>query len=498
MNRRFTLFALAGVGVLLLALVVLGAVFVFSPFGRGGLSFEFHADSGQSEAGREVDSEDSHVDRDTELDGDTEVDGDTAEVPDDSLTVMLAGRDDRLTDSMMLLHIDGEDKTARILTIPRDLWYGGRKINEKYYRGGGTAMMDAVGELTGYQPDYFAVVDMDGFVEIIDHLGGIEVTLDEPLHDHTLLMPDRRSRVDYEAGTHEVSGAEALLIARSRATTDDFDRALRQTRIIEGLQERVSEVSFTDIPALYRIARTVYDYVDTDMSVARAVGYLLDYGIIDEFERSGLSTENVLENSHSAYLPDDEVAHRSGWPEDMEELVQRRDPEEVEADRRAFGGNKPARVLALSRRDREDVESAWEKVRQQYLPDDEAGDESQAGTDDEAGDETQAEVDDESQAGTDTDPETADQTQAESSAEAQSDNDSSLFDPPASAISFKRRAIEASGIYRTLPARGAWLLKPVDGEWEHIRWFSEQFFETGAPDHEQLRERIGREPGEVQ
>ena len=461
MNKRVTLFGIAAVSALFLLLVVAGAVFVFSPFGRGGLSH-----NGDPMPAVDPDADSQEPGREQAAQARQEP---ASEPPDDSLTVMLAGRDERLTDSMMLLHIDGGDEAARILTIPRDLWYGGRKINEKYYHGGGEAMMNAVGDLTGYQPEHYAVVDMEGFVEIIDHLGGIEITLEEPLHDHTLLMPDRQSRVDYEAGTHEVSGAEALLIARSRATSDDFERAQRQTRIIEGLQDRVSDISFSDIPALYGIARTIYDYVDTDMSVARAVGYLLDYGIIDDFERSGLTTDNVLENSHSAYLPDDEVAHRSGWPDDMEQLVRRRDPEEVESERRPFGGNKAARVIALARRDRDSLVDAWDEVRQQYLPEDE-------------------------------DPGTV--PEGEEAGDAAADNDqkkdtgSSLFDPPPSAISFKRRAIDATGIYRTLPARGAWLLQPVDGDWEHVRWYAGQFFENGVPDDEPLRDRLGREPGE--
>ncbi|MFP4644802.1 MAG: LCP family protein, partial [Spirochaetales bacterium] len=366
MIKRFTLFVLAGVAGLLVVMAVAGAVFLFTPFGRG------RTEPG-SDAGAERTSEQEIPESEREIPDEeiAEAEGreQSDEPPDNSLTILLAGRKGRLTDSMLLLHIDGPDEVARILTIPRDLWYGGYKINERYYHRGGEAMMKAVGDLTGYEPDHFAVVNMDGFVEIIDHLGGIEITLDEPLRDDVIRVPEGQGPLDYDAGTHTVSGEEALLIARSRATTDDFDRAQRQTRIIEGVQDRLSELAFGDIPALYRIGRTVYEYVDTDVSIARAVGYFLDYGIIDEFERSGLTVDNVLENSHSAYLPDDEVAYRSEWPEDMEELVRRRDPETVEAERQGYGGNKAARLAWLTRRDEDDLEAAWQELRASYQSD---------------------------------------------------------------------------------------------------------------------------------
>ncbi|MFW6368787.1 MAG: LCP family protein, partial [Spirochaetota bacterium] len=465
----------------------------------------------------------------------------------DALTILLAGHKNELTDSMLLVRVEEGEDHAKILSLPRDLWYDGRKLNQHYSDGGAEAMVEAVTDITGFAPDHYAVVDMKGFVRIIDHLGGITVTLDEPLSDDQIVMPDPESSLEFSAGTHEIDGTEALLIARSRATSSDFARSRRQSRIIEGLQRRISEISPSDLPALFDIVGTVTEYVDTDVSVPEAVGYFLKYGFVEDFERAGLSTDNVLVTDHSLYLPDERVPWRSD--EDPAQFIDRRERASLPQDRRPYRGDKRDRADSLAMRDAERLSQVYDgrlRELEESPPDepeevDEAmnqaeegetgaagGEEESAGADDtdapgdtdEAGTNDTDAAGDTDEAGTndtdapgDTDPAGADDTDVAGNDPAgdpdgvggdrvtssESDRGRPGSDEPPRTptelspitISLKRRMVDSSGIDRILPARGFWILLPYDDDRDHIRWYAETFFTEGPPSEDAIEDRLG-------
>ena len=118
-----------------------------------------------------------------------------------------------LTDSIMLAQVAPHDEEVTLISIPRDLWAPilingdesqNKKINEAYAigsddkkypnkkaeftgdAGGGEMAKYVVEQVTGIKPDYFAAIDFDGFVKIIDKLGGVDVkvarTFDDPYY----------------------------------------------------------------------------------------------------------------------------------------------------------------------------------------------------------------------------------------------------------------------------------------------------------------------------
>src|SRR3972149_905033 len=107
------------------------------------------------------------------------------------------------TDTMFVLTIDRQTKTAGILGIPRDLWIdipypegGGvfqERINTAYgygetegYPGGGPALVEEVIERNlGITIDHYLIIDFQGFIKIIDALGGVDVYVEEPIDDLT-------------------------------------------------------------------------------------------------------------------------------------------------------------------------------------------------------------------------------------------------------------------------------------------------------------------------
>ena len=175
------------------------------------------------------------------------------------------------TDTMILLTFDPLNKTAGIVSIPRDLWvsipgFEYAKINTAYYLGevynlpGGGAALAArtVEEFLGVPVPYYAQVDFQAFVDFVDHIEGVKLTLEESI------VLDRRgvdNSVTIDAGTSTFPGEYALAYVRTRSGEGgDFDRAARQQQVIIGIRDRILE--FDMMPKLVARAPEIY----TDLS----------------------------------------------------------------------------------------------------------------------------------------------------------------------------------------------------------------------------------------
>ncbi|WP_418606770.1 LCP family protein [Georgenia sp. SUBG003] len=130
------------------------------------------------------------------------------------------------TDAIMLAQISGDRESLTMMSIPRDSWvevpgHGTAKINAAFSWGGPTLMIETVEQLTGVRVDHFAVADFESFAELTDELGGVELTLAQPL---------TAGGATLEEGTHVLDGEQALAYARERYNVDggDFGRVQRQ------------------------------------------------------------------------------------------------------------------------------------------------------------------------------------------------------------------------------------------------------------------------------
>jgi LCP family protein required for cell wall assembly len=171
------------------------------------------------------------------------------------------------TDTMILFTVDPLNKTAGMLSVPRDLWvnipgskYG--KINTAYqlgeaYKlpGGGPELaMKTVSELLGVPIDYYAQVDFGAFIRFIDEIGGVKVELTEPIKVD--LLGDNTQK-KLKPGIQVLPGDITLAYARARNTEGgDFDRAQRQQQVITAIRNRMLEKDnllnvISKAPALY-------------------------------------------------------------------------------------------------------------------------------------------------------------------------------------------------------------------------------------------------------
>jgi LCP family protein required for cell wall assembly len=143
-------------------------------------------------------------------------------------------------DSIMLLHVGVG--SVRKLSILRDSYAGedvGR-INAAYAQGGAGRMIEVVERFMDLEINHLIEVDFENFPELIDALGGIDVTLDN------CLKSDRfgDKRVKLKKGTHHLTGREALRFARVRKNLcapneDDRARAARQQQVLKGMRDRL-------------------------------------------------------------------------------------------------------------------------------------------------------------------------------------------------------------------------------------------------------------------
>lgn len=211
-------------------------------------------------------------------------------VPGERINILLLGIDrrgeknwSRLTDTIIIVSVDPANKTAVMLSIPRDLQVaipgnGEDRINTvngkgetQDYPGGGPALLKRTIEADfGIPIDYYIMIDFKGFVQIIDTLGGIDITVAKALTDtkYPDPLPEdpyHYKTIQFDAGPQHMDGARALEYARSRMSTTDFDRAKRQQELLKAIRNKALNLSL--IPKIPSLLAALKDSVKTDMAV---------------------------------------------------------------------------------------------------------------------------------------------------------------------------------------------------------------------------------------
>ncbi|MFP4563224.1 MAG: LCP family protein [Spirochaetia bacterium] len=211
---------------------------------------------------------------------------------------LLAGINKGSTDTILLVQAD--ESGISMISIPRDIYRKGYKINRLYSAFGPEALIECVEEISGLSIDHYAVVDMGGFEDIVDSLGSIPVELEREILDPSMFYrtDDGRRVLYFSAGEHEINGSAALALARSRSTTSDFSRAARQQLILDGIRKRVEELSLTEAGKLIDFTATALDYSSTDISALEAVQYFREYRNAESIRRTVLSTDNVFYSTY--------------------------------------------------------------------------------------------------------------------------------------------------------------------------------------------------------
>src|ERR1700736_5904530 len=259
--------------------------------------------------------------------------------PDELATLRAGDEEATNTDTIILVRIPNNGRSATAISIPRDSYVaapglGKTKINGVYgqtreakrdtlvkagasdaeaeARGteaGRDALIKTVADLTGVTVDHYAEIGLLGFALITDALGGVEVCLKQPVFEPL-------SGADFPAGRQKLDGPQALSFVRQRhdLPRGDLDRVVRQQAVMASLAHEVISGKTLSSPAtLGRLQDAV------QRSVVLSEGWdIMDF--IQQLQK--LAAGNVA----FATIP---ILQEAGWSDDGMQSVVRVDPSQV-------------------------------------------------------------------------------------------------------------------------------------------------------------------------
>lgn len=180
------------------------------------------------------------------------------------------------TDAILLVTIHTGSKKVSVTSVLRDTYVEPQgmnpcKINAVYARLGVKGLYQILYEKLGIWPDGYAKVGFDSFENIVDLLGGAEVTLTreeaEYLNTHNYISKEQYRNV--RAGTQILNGNQTLgycrvrYVANSNGTKHDYGRTERQRMVLKNLFERYKEAG---VMKWAKILKEVLGYIETDIS----------------------------------------------------------------------------------------------------------------------------------------------------------------------------------------------------------------------------------------
>ncbi len=196
-----------------------------------------------------------------------------------------------LSDAIILASLNKKTGQVALISLPRDIYYriwcsgDNRKINFTYAQGGLDCAKKTISSLTDLYIDYAVSVNFEGLKEIIDTLGGITIYLEEPFEEdfqwakegqeedeHWLIKEidgEERWVFYLPAGQNILDGQTALYYARSRYSTDDFDRMRRQQKVLLAIKEKSLSLGVLANPVkIYNLLDILGKNIRTDANLA--------------------------------------------------------------------------------------------------------------------------------------------------------------------------------------------------------------------------------------
>jgi len=254
------------------------------------------------------------------------------------------GRESIRTDTMVIVSIDPETGWTAMFSIPRNLkevplppdhpasnWWGdacpgcypqtlflmyadARTRSDLWGlpNSGANAMKATLGYLLGIEIQYYAMVDMVGFITIVDAIGGVDIRVAERVYNaEYMYSPGEDPAVlDIQPGLQHLDGRTALGYARSREQGDDFDRMSRQRCVLQAIAAQTDPVTvLREFPTLVPV---IEDNVFTDIPVSAIPDFI---ELLEKF-----NPEEVVSVRYMPDAPEFEgtsTSYIAGWTSDL-------------------------------------------------------------------------------------------------------------------------------------------------------------------------------------
>jgi len=271
-----------------------------------------------------------------------------------------------LADTIMVISIKPLENKVAMISVPRDLYVtvpgtqDKQKINavhlygEEKGKGQGLELMkQSVGDVLGLPIQYAVSINFEGFVKLIDSIGGLPIYLDSSFvesqqfrgaearcdkvtyvvpsgnieskkvtrkngtfyfHEYQMCYPKNPSecggKFELSAGDIVLTGEQALCFSRSRVTSSDFERAKRQQIILQKLKDKLlSAGTLTDFGKVNNILDSLGNNVRTDLEVWEMKKFLDVYKSMVDIQ----IYQRVLENSEEGFLYNPKESNGAGY-----------------------------------------------------------------------------------------------------------------------------------------------------------------------------------------
>lgn len=151
------------------------------------------------------------------------------------------------TDTLMLATLNKDDKSVKLISIPRDSYVYipevgyEDKINHAHAFGGTKAAIETVENLFDIPVDYYMKVNFEAFIDVVDAIDGI--TVEVPYEFREQDSNDKANAIHLYGGEQELNGEEALALARTRKLDNDIERGKRQQEIIKAIVSKTISVN---------------------------------------------------------------------------------------------------------------------------------------------------------------------------------------------------------------------------------------------------------------
>ena len=205
------------------------------------------------------------------------------------INFLLVGRDahgegeNGRSDSMILCSVDTGSKSVALISFLRDIYlripgHGSSRLNASYSWGGAELLKQTLEENFGVIADVTLEIDFEGFQNVIDHLGGVDIDLTDREADYL----NNGHGWTLHAGVNHLDGQQALAYSRIRYLDSDFYRTERQRNVLTALLTTYGSAGYLE---MLNATDAFLDQSTSDHTDEELLEYALElYAMMDDFE----------------------------------------------------------------------------------------------------------------------------------------------------------------------------------------------------------------------
>lgn len=236
------------------------------------------------------------------------------------LLILFLGTDDSLAassraDTILLVSVDTKSGDLAVLSIPRDtrVWSPSRqrweRINALYAHGGPNLILEGVSQLVGVPVRYYVHTDFQGFQELVDILGGVELTVEKRMY---YVDKAQGLEIDLFPGKQVLDGAKALQYVRYRDGLGDISlvdpfgdqyggRVERQRKFVEAVAAKM--LSSAGLVRLPQLVAQLFKIVDTNLPWETVLSLAMSAGkfSLDQMQTAVLPGNSQMMNGEGWY-----------------------------------------------------------------------------------------------------------------------------------------------------------------------------------------------------